>query len=57
MENGKNMKNYAHIQISKDVNSTIYVVEFSQVNNFLNELSQSGIDISKSFLLKTTTGF
>lgn len=50
------MKNYAHIQISNDVNATIYVVEFAQVNDFLTELSQSGIDISKSFLLKTTTG-
>lgn len=42
----------AHIQISNDINATIYVVPVSQVTNFLDELIAKGIDISKSSLIK-----
>ncbi len=46
------MKQFAHIQMSKEANAMIYVVPVSEVCNFLDELVASGIDISKSFLLK-----
>jgi len=45
---------YTHIQMSKDSNAIIYVVETSQVCNFLDELVSKGIDISNSFLLKVS---
>jgi hypothetical protein len=53
MENGKK---YAHIQMSQAANSEIFVVEVSQVIDFLDEMMNSGIDISKCLLLKTTIG-
>lgn len=43
---------YAHIQMSKEANAIIYVVETSEVCNLLDELIAKGVDISKSFLLK-----
>ncbi len=46
------MKKFAHIQMSKEANAMIYVIEVSEVNNFLDELVAKGEDISKSFLLK-----
>jgi hypothetical protein len=46
------MTTFTHIQMSKESNAIIYVVETSQVCNFLDELVAKGVDISKSFLLK-----
>jgi len=42
----------AHIQLSNEINATIYVVPVSKVTIFLDELVAKGIDISKSSLIK-----
>lgn len=48
------MNTYAHIQISREANALVYVVPSNEVCNLLDELVANGVDISHSFLLKTT---
>ena len=52
------MKNtqLAHIQISNEKDSTIYVIPMENTIEFLDELIAKGIDVSKAFLVKITQG-
>jgi hypothetical protein len=43
---------YTHLQLSKEKNSIIYVIETHKVSDFVDQLISEGIDITKMFLLK-----
>lgn len=46
------MTQFAHIQLSKQQNATIYSVPASEVSAFLDEMISEGIDVSGAVLLR-----